>query len=252
MGEFRTYGIGYTGAERHMVAYSPDLFNNAFPVVVYCHGSGGDGWSEGIAGFGGEITDALCDAGFLVIGIDAGGPKVWANSTAMSAITAAITFARTNYGVKPTKCHMLGFSMGGLTSLTYANKFPANVQCVGAMNPAVDINYFHANGFSADIDAAWGGSGSWFANAVTGGYSPTQAAIAGTFSSTIPMSVWFNEDDPTVTYSLIMAFKAALLGHSYSNVQFRDNGNTGQGHSPFPTSGYEVASWFASHNPPWQ
>lgn len=249
MGEFRSYGQGYTGTELFMVAKNEATFNPRFPVVLYTHGYGGSGWSQGIQQFGGEVADALTDIGFLVIGLDVGG-QLWGNSTAIALMNIAITWAQTNHGVKSSKAHALGFSMGGLTSINFGNMSPSTCASVSALNPAYDLTTFHNSfgGFyAASIEAAFGGAGSWTATGQNGGYSPLAEAFNNT-RFTVPMKIWYNLDDPTVLPSGIEGLKFFLqfYGKSPALVKFRNNGNGG-GHTPVSTSPFEVASWIRSN-----
>lgn len=247
--EIRTHGFGqYTAGEYHMAAWDADRFNPNLPVVIVCHGHGSFGWYMAIDGYGGALCHAMTEAGFLFMSVDAGGPTEWGNSTALAAVTAAVTYARTTYGVKPTKAHLYGFSMGGMTVLNYAQKFTSNVYSVMAVCPATDLVYFHGvSPYNLEIEAMYGGAGSWNTNGVVGGYSPLQAATGGTYQSTIPVKIWFAEDDPVAPASTVKAFRAVAP----ANVYVKSVGSPGIGHSPENADPSEAVSWLLDHNPAW-
>lgn len=161
-------------------------FDGTEPLVVAFHGHGGVGYNMGVPFpyFGHQLIE-LARAGYIVISIDAAGPRGWPSPLTQTVIDAAIAWAQAprvdedfagGLGAKPGKIATYGYSMGGGNAITYAKNHPAKVAAVMAINPAINLDVF----FGPEIDALYAGAQFGYASgAVTLTAAPQSVTVQG-------------------------------------------------------------------------
>lgn len=168
----------------------------AAPPVIYCHGAGssalmaaqmlGSGGYDGIR----AVSLAACDAGFPVVAPTT--PDLWGNSTAMTRLSAALTWARAN-GASPAPAVVIGASMGAATALRWAYTHPEDCACVIGIIPALDVTWVRDNDpegieVTAAVNTAWGTVGT---DPLPAGADPALFAA----ELDLPVQLWTASDD---------------------------------------------------------
>jgi hypothetical protein len=180
---FGQYAIGkYASGEGQLrLSAQGAKFDGSEHGILVMHGHGGDATQfDMLTSYQGAHTEALADAGFIVLSIDAGGPATWGNNTAMNAALAAYNWLVGAGKAKAGKVGVMGWSMGGLNSLNWIKRNASKVAGAWEWCPATDLDYFHGTAgytpaypkgtntlfgnWAAEIDAAYGGN--YAANAV--------------------------------------------------------------------------------------
>lgn len=164
------------------------------------------------------------------------GFQTWGNDLVVTRIGQAITYLQ-SIGVT-TPVGLVGVSMGGLSVLNYALRFPENVACVAGVIPATDLADLRANTDPAmtavygEIDAIYGAP----PNADYTGHSPI--LFAADLPATMPIYFWSSSDDPLVRPPTIDAFLAARpqTGHT-------DLGALGHTDAAVDAASTEVNAW---------
>lgn len=109
--------------------------------IIALHGHGADAtvWVPGWTGA--RHVQALADAGYYVISIDAGGPATFNNKAAMDAITSCYSYLIGTVGLAETKVGLFGWSMGGGNSLQWIKENPTKVWAALLWCPLTDLDY---------------------------------------------------------------------------------------------------------------
>jgi pimeloyl-ACP methyl ester carboxylesterase len=178
--------------------------------VIFCHGAttGALAYLEGPPYPSLEMTRLLCDAGRPVASFPA--DSNWGNSTHQGRIASIRTYGQANWGFSSGTVDILALSMGAAGALNWAKANPTHVNRIVLLDPAVDLQDIHANnrgGFAAAISTAWGGGAPSDAN--------NPADNAASYAS-IPMKVWYSEDDAICTAATVTAFAAAAGAETQS------------------------------------
>ena len=103
-----------------------------------------------------SIIDRLLKNGFIVCAISVG-PDHWGNRNSYKSYNALYRYVRKHYLVDKKVC-LLGQSMGGLTSLTWAAKNAEKVKCLYEIYPLFDLECIARMGkvYREAIVKAWG------------------------------------------------------------------------------------------------
>lgn len=157
------------GEDRAMV-FRPRLGIVGGPAVIYCHGALSD-FSQVLENAAYEFVTRLCAIGATVVAPDYGtgssGPgslNSWGNPTATARIEAWRVWMDANLPCDASTITVIGFSMGGCTSLGYARDYPAKTEQVVGWEPACDLVAIRAaradpsgpGVFAPAVDAAYG------------------------------------------------------------------------------------------------
>jgi pimeloyl-ACP methyl ester carboxylesterase len=229
-----SYGVGkYAAGESHAFIartdYRPD---GTHPGIIFAPSHGNTAIQALTPTYVDTILNALAEAGYAVLAVDAGGVAAWGNATAVARVTDAKTYLQGTLGAKSGKVGLFAFSMGSLDLLNWARTNMASVAAMAFVAPAVDLADLHDNrGFATEINTAYGGVPSYATN------SPVQYAA----SLTVPCKVWNASDDATVIPSTVAAFTAAY-GGPISRV---DLGAVG--HTPVTTPPQAVVDHFSAN-----
>lgn len=141
--------------------------------------------------------------GYSILGIDAGGNLSWGNPASETAVGNAITWAKGAGWADPNaKVVLLGYSMGGGVAANYALNHPNNVAGLILEAPGLDFDYFYANGYAAELDAAY--SGNYTAN----GKVRSPLSFASSFN--FPVRMYTALDDTVVPSSVVHNFYNAM------------------------------------------
>lgn len=194
------------------------LANCRYPIIVL-HGHAGDATTteEGaLVDQNGWLT-ALARAGFVVIGIDAGGPATWSDPAAMSAVDAAYSYT------SRSKVGLLGYSMGGLVALNWIKRNTTKVKCALLIEPCTDLTWAYTDPYSAgwttEINNDFGSYGATAGYRVSDEYS-TWSGVG------FPIHVIQASDDTVVPLSQSQAF---VTGVNDPNITLR---------TPYPTGNH--------------
>jgi dienelactone hydrolase len=219
----------YVAAETHM-GCNGRYVKPAARRTVLIHG----GWGQSALSNmpPDNITRTVGEMGGPVMYADYVNGKQWGNDTVQSRISSLWSFAQSSFGAKTDKVVLYGTSMGGCCVLNWAIRNVAKVAAILLVIPVVDLGDVYDNnrtsslGFTAstDIDAAYGGAGS-FSGTVRTTHNPTlnAGALAG-----VPILQFYSGTDPVCVPSTQTAFQAAV-GSSCTIVNM---GNYGHGAPP--------------------
>lgn len=186
--------------------------------VVMLHGRAANylqfapGWG------GGDVATAMAEVGCLVSSIDMGGVSLWYNSVAIGAIDAEVNALLALTGA--TKCDVVGWSMGGGSTLSYGLLHAAKVRTMQVFAPATDLVYFHDTSvnkttFGPEIETGHGTAGNtaatWLNNSAP--YEPKrQAATLAALCGAIPTRILHGDADTVVPITQTQALLAAMGG----------------------------------------
>lgn len=161
-----TYALSHTASGA--VIFAPRVRRTGHGMVL-CHGAGGSasGFStafpNGDVGAMGpfQLAAWLASNGVPCVSTDLGGTYTWGKDsvvqtagdvdTAFAALVSAV-------GVDASKAHLLGISMGSLTTLRYMATQPAKVRSATIILPLVNMTDFYGQnrgGFQTSVAAAW-------------------------------------------------------------------------------------------------
>ena len=156
--------------EDRAMVFRPRLGVVGGPAVIYCHGALND-FTQVLENAAYEFVTRLCAIGVTVVAPDLGtgasGPgslNSWGNSTVAARIEAWRTWMVANLPCDASTVTIMGFSMGGCSSLGYARDYKAKVAAVVNWEPAYDLVAMRADRANPDgfgvfaplIDAAYG------------------------------------------------------------------------------------------------
>lgn len=242
MNTVSNFGVGrYRASEKDLQVYSKGARpGNAARVILALHGSGGDALQFNLNQNPGGHVQALADAGFYVVSIDAGGSTTWGNDTAMQAITDAYNYAIASLG-SGAKVGILGWSMGGMNALNWLKRNPAKVSRMLLGAPASDLGAEHADAtFTAAIDTAY--ANNYAVNSV--GHDPILEPV--TFRGLARTKIYHAQDDATIAVTRSRAFVAAVADPAIDLVETAVGGHLGVW-SPYPTADtvayFQAAAW---------
>lgn len=103
--------------------------------------------------------------GFRIFAIDDMGATDWGSQDSTSRINDAITWLQSTGGAKPGKVGLMGWSMGSIAALNWADQNSDKHACSWLWAPATDLEYFHSIGtYTAEIDAAYSTEGTRVGN----------------------------------------------------------------------------------------
>lgn len=188
-------------------------------MILCMPGHGGDAYGAlpGAVSIN-KFLRSVPEAGYALLGIDAGGPATFGNDTEINAVMDAINWAINIYGCKGGKVGFLCWSMGGLSAFEAMKRHPELVTGAYLFAPATDLRYLHevgyvppyaipagaaAGNYTAEIDTAYGGN--YAANAV--GHDPMVDAGAGAYAGLAPkVKIAHATDDITTIYAATTRF----------------------------------------------
>lgn len=166
-------------------------------AAVWAHYRGGlptDVWLGDTYRVHGQALNAL---GLPLISGAFGGPTHWGTDTAQARVDEAVgILGSAEFAAKTDKVVLLGISMGALLALNWARANPAKVACLALMYPVTDLAYMHdtaALGFTAEIEAAYGGAAGYQAALATHNPQANAAAYEG-----MPIKMWYSDADASV------------------------------------------------------
>ena len=132
--------------------------------------------------------------------------------------------------------------MGGLASLNWIKRNKSKVRAAVVWAPATDIAYFHDTSagkatYAPEIEADYGGAGSWAANIV--GHSPIGEPV--NYRGLPPIRIYQGDADTTVLPSQTQAFVSAVNDPNMvlHTVAGADHTTVG-----FAATGKDVAEFF--------
>jgi pimeloyl-ACP methyl ester carboxylesterase len=148
----------------------------------------------------------LVNTGYSVLAPDGGGGLAWGGggsapyNDSLESLEGAIAWARAGGYCHPTKKVLfIGYSMGGNVAAQYIDAHPEEVAGFVCEAGGMDITYFYNNGYSAEINSAYGGN--WTTNGV--GHDP-QRDMVSTWDT--PTQVYVATDDSVVPYTVPQNF----------------------------------------------
>lgn len=132
---------GITGEKALLIKPLRDTPIEQRRAIIAIHGHGADAsvWTPGWPGA--RHAQALADAGYYVVSIDAGGPATFNNKAAMDAITSAYGYIIGTLGIAESKVGLFGWSMGGGNSLQWIKENPSKVWACLIWAPLTDLDY---------------------------------------------------------------------------------------------------------------
>lgn len=135
-----------------MFVCHPRRGRTAPPVVIYHHGAGGTAAGVLANPYERVLLDTLVEAGNLVVVSDFGG-SLWGNETDHRYVLDLIAVAH-DYGGSRSPVGLVGTSMGGGASLSFAGMHPERVGCVVGILPVIDLAGLRALN-PVSVDAAY-------------------------------------------------------------------------------------------------
>lgn len=208
--------------------------------IVVCHGRGGNAWQMVADPYTGHLARACVAAGYAYMSIDAGGTAAWGSPSAMTAVTNAADWLIANVGVRTNRVFVAGFSMGGLTALTWGRLNANRCAGIAAICPALDLTALRAASptFASEMDAAYGSQAA--ALAAVPVYSPYAAAASSDAYAGLPTKLWYASDDTVALTATQTAFLARCPSVASVNMG-------AVGHTPLPVDADMFAAFFTSN-----
>lgn len=204
---FGDFGYGTTDEERY-AAYPDRARRVALRGVVFSHP-----WnSSAIGTFDSphqrplmvEMAKNFCVTA-SDLGIQSGnGHNTWGNAMGVQRIHQERDYLINTLGCD-SKIIVIGMSHGGASAFAYARDYPANVAAVIGIEPAMSLASLRGitTGLRDSIDASHG----TYSAAVHNANSPMM--YANLIPDSIPVGIWYAEDDTIIEPSTVLAFKAA-------------------------------------------
>lgn len=130
--------------------------------VVYCHGLLGTGvdptWRDQTKAA--DDFRPIAAWGHPVIVANLAGAATWGNQASVDAIGHILAWAAQAHGTRTDKVVLAAESMGALTALNWAARYPDRVAALWLRVPCLGLEWTRNNvaAFTASIDAAYGGS----------------------------------------------------------------------------------------------
>lgn len=175
-------------------------------IAIHGHGADASVWTPGWPGA--RHAQALADAGYYVVSIDAGGTATFNNKAAMDAITSAYGYIVGTLGIAESKVGLFGWSMGGGNSLQWIKENPTKVWACLIWAPLTDLDYHCLSGGvpTAEATAAYSPpiyvAGDYFTNSV----GHKIADEYPTWRNKCPIRIIQGSADTTVPLSKSQAF----------------------------------------------
>jgi hypothetical protein len=150
------------------------------------------------------VLDALIAQDYIVIASRQWTPSAfensWGNDDALQANVDLYNYAVANYNVDTSRVAMVGFSMGGISTMVAFDDGRIPLDGAACFDCALDLEHVYANGFSSAINAAYqiGGAGGTYA-AATSGHDPRLLATTG-FSGK-RFAFFANTDDSIINFT---------------------------------------------------
>lgn len=212
-------GKGYAPSapnESQLLIYHKNTpLNGTVPVILCAHAHNGD-VSHYQPGVPTEIDPGwhvwmLAQAGYILLATDNAGPAAWSDAAAMARLDDAYAYAMA-IGGKPGKVAMMGWSMGGMTTLNWIKRNVSKVLCAWLWAPVTDLDWARTvSNWTAEITADFpGGSAgynihdepqSWRGIGVPMmlAHAPDDTVIPSTHTDTFVAAV----NDPLVTKRVV-------------------------------------------------
>jgi acetyl esterase/lipase len=226
---------GTTSPVSRTIVLTPPGYDSrrTYPVVMYCHGSGGSGASLmappfGGSAVGGVVGQAIANAGYILVAGDGDGTQEWGNTAGLAKHVDSYRYARDHYALGPTV--VIGGSMGGLASLRLIAE--GMIPAVGwaGISPVLSLANIYADNatFRGYIKTAWGiaSDGSDY-DAKTAGGDPM--LIPTWKFRGLPMLIRTNATDSTVNPARHSDLFAARVANSQK--EFTLEVEPGSGHT---------------------
>lgn len=180
---------------------------------LYAHGAGGkaDAWS--VHGSGEQMLLNMLSKRYYVYSDDWAGGLAWGNDNAVADMNTANTLLSIG-GASLLPRIVCGASMGGLQSIRYAARYPAQVAGLCLVIPALNIQELRdfVPSSRADQDTAWG---IVYPTAIPTNGNPTTTML--TLASMIQCPVWVGSapNDTLVYWASAQAFVNAVNANAY-------------------------------------
>ncbi|MGI5898087.1 MAG: alpha/beta fold hydrolase [Candidatus Dojkabacteria bacterium] len=142
-----------------------------YPIVIYSHGSTytvSKNPNNPLTNDLDLYADIFVNGGYIFAASNQHGDN-WGNSTAIEDTKKLIQYLEENYNTNGD-IYLLGFSMGGLVTLNYAEKYPANIKKIALLAPTSYANAWNSSRVAKIMD--------------------------------IPIKIWHGDKDVNVPYSM--------------------------------------------------
>lgn len=176
-------------------------------AVLSVHGRNGTATSN-LSDWSYPALTAVATCGLPFLQCDFGGPLTFWNDTALARLHEAVLWLEARWALTDGVV-LLGHSMGSGLALTYAADHPEHVAALALAWPATDLEYLHANGYGAEIDAAYGSNANYLA--ALPGHDPKQRAATGDLDG-VSITGLVSSDDTTVGVDSWDAFLGDFVG----------------------------------------
>lgn len=187
-------------------------------LAVFFHGAGGtdkDFWDYTNEN---SVLTALLRVGYVVMAANYSA-TAWGNPLSVTQSIAAIEYIKERYNVFNAP-FMVVQSMGGLVGLNSILSGGLKPAAVAGIYPASNLLWCYQNGFSAQIESAFGFSGAANFEAATAGYDPLNDNEPIAFNG-LKMKFWHSPDDTVVSKAEntdLLKVKAESGGSKFSVV----------------------------------
>lgn len=204
--------------------------------LIYCHGSGGTGifpfWR--INTIAADDFRAICAWGFPLFVPDMAGENTWGNNACIAAVDSVVTWANGRYGTRTDKIALGGESMGALTALNWAWRYPTKVAAVWLRVPVVGLLSFYQRNtsFQNRIETAYTNWAGLMAALPT--HDPAQN-IDSIRVFRDRLSVWYARSDELIPAADTLAF--------VQDVDCQVDSVAGTHINAYLTPEFVVASW---------
>lgn len=178
-------------------------------LVIYTHGLGGNAHQHYEDTNMANVSRALANAGYIVVGCNDHGNN-YGNSSAVADNLLTYQYMIDHYNIGDV--YVIGQSMGGLPALNIVskNQIP-NIKALVGIYPITNTSWAYGNSlFTAGINSAYGIDGSHSYSTQTATYDP-QTLSASAFRS-IPMKLYASTGDNIVSKSQNSDLFAAKVG----------------------------------------
>jgi hypothetical protein len=242
--EYHNYydGTWHTGAHatdvtKDLLVILPDGYSaaNTYPWVMMQHSSSGSAHTfdaDPASDVNAGAAQWFLDRGYIVVGSMTGNATNWGNDAACANVLLSRTYAMATYPLE-AKPILMGFSMGGLATLTLAADNPTLWHAVMGFYPVTSLDAMHTpdagnTSYNTAINTAYACNDAGY-DAATAGHRP-EDRYADLAASGLRFKFWHGATDTAVNHNSTEALRDGVNAIRAGAVEYVE---TSAGHGAF-------------------